>query len=842
MRNALGQLVGTFNKSWVTPLGGGGFVTSIALAAKAGKTVMMTANDVTLGYTRTFGDKTWQKTFNLSNFPAGEHTPIPPYAPRAGFGRTSDVGTGFYAVRFAPSNPDFRVASFNNRIWFTENGGTSWARASGFPAIYMHANADYQRTCQSTLAIHPSNTSVWLVGTSNDGVWATTNKGVSATELTGIPTNITEASNPNRKHFVASDPTDGNIWYAYSHTNGIYRSTTGVTGTYTLMSGSPTNIMQMAVCPTTGDLFVNAWYTVAGNKLSYYDKSANTWVTCLNTSQSKTFAIDPFDANHIVCIGENGEGPFRSLDKGATAFVDYTDVLRGPGEIPWYSNSDKAVFAAELNFDPVVARRLWVSEGLGVGYVDLPVSNTASWPWRWLDYSAGIEMLIQFDSFYNPAKNRMVHLCWDKPFWDMTDEVNYTNTPGNPVNSSNPLKIGQGWDYAIDNPDWQVLSCSPPNTSQAIGWRNGYGLWQSFANEPVMADPRGIADKTFACNGVTNTFPIVPADGFRFVGLQNSIVHLIDGDGNETLLQHYYGGPSKQYDFVRVASSTQEGHITVTAGPPPAGHTLRVRQDWPAGLFGPVAVSNQGQVLMQLSNNGPLVYTDNGGATPWQFVQIGAENPLINNHSAYYVKRRNICADKSVPGDFYLIVNMLSQTTADALTRPTGGLWRLRRQSNGTLQATQLAPGVIVGSGAMFWQAKLECVPGFPGEVCFSNPLRRVDQNTDYLLAWWDGTQVREINSNLRGVAGFAFGKAALGQSRPALAVYCYFGPQGEGLYVTLDWGQTLTYVGKNLHGELVEQMNVAGHMGIFGRFYVDTDSSGLRTLQYHKRFACVPS
>jgi hypothetical protein len=832
MRNASGNLVGTFGNHWITPLGSGGFITSLSLAAKNGQTVMMAGCDVTIGYTRTFGGSQWEKTFGLSNFPANEHTPAPAYSPRPGPNRTSYVGAGFYAVRFAPSNPDIRIVSYNNRIWLTENGGTSWARVNGFPTLFMPANDAWHRAYQSTLAIHPTNPSVWLVGTSNDGVWATTNKGVAATELTGIPTNIVDAQYPERKHYVASDPTDGNIWYANSHSNGIYRSTTGVMGPYTLMPGSPTNLGQMTVCPTTGDVWVAAWRDVAGNKLSYYDKSANTWVVCGGTQDIKLFAIDPFNPDHVVGIGENGGGPYRTLNKGATDFVGYTDVFRGFGEIAWYSNTSKGVFPGELNFDPIVPNRLWIAEGVGVDYVDLPAGNTATWPWRWRDYSKGIEMLIKYDAFYNPAVNRMVFLCWDKPHWDMKDEVRHLNVPTSATNSVNSLQIGAGWGCAIDNPNWQILSCSPPNQSQTIGWRNGYGPWQPLQHEPVMADPRNISPKTFACNGVTNTFAIVPADGFTVFDTSSVIVHRIAPGGAETLLQ-----PS-EYSFVRVGSSTQEGHFTVIAGPPPVGHTLRISPPWPAGTFGPVAVSNQGQVLMQLSGNGPLVYTDDGGATPWQFVQVGSENPLINNHLAYYVRRRNICADKSVPGDFYLIVNLVSQTNINALNRPTGGLWRLRRQSNGTLQATQLYAGLLGGTDTMFWQAKLECVPGFPGEVCFSNPVDKVTSNVGYGLVWWDGTQVREVNASLRGVSGFAFGKPASGQTRPTLAVYCFYGPQGEGLYLTTDWGQTLIYVGKNLADEIGVQYEVEGHMGIFGRFYVVVEGSGLRTLQYGKKFS----
>lgn len=837
MRNSSGELIGSFDNWHTTPLGSGGFVTGIALAAQGGKTVMMTCNDVTIGFDRTFGDPgEWRKLMRLDNMPVGEHSPTPTYYARRGDNAGQDLPT--YAAAFAPSDPDFRVISANGRIWYTEDATGTWTLCSNLIPLRMEANQGFKRHTQTTIAIHPTDVNTWLIGTDNDGVWVTTDKGVSWTEIASIPSDIAESSNPDRKHYVAVDPTDPTIWYAHSHTNGVYRSTTGASGPYSLMTGSPTTCSQISVCPTSGDLFVNKWRDATGNKLFYYDKSGDAWVECSPTTQSIAFAIDPFDQNHIVCIGENGNDLSRTLDKNATDFVVYSDVSRGDGEIAWFSNTDKALFISQINFDPVVPGRLWASEGIGVSYFDTPATNAGTEPWRWHDYSQGIEMLIAYHGAHNPATGNEMLLCWDKALWEIKDEFNFTNIPEAATNDGiTRVTIGAGWDYAIDDPTYQVLACSPPNTTQAIGWRQGDQTeWQVFDTPPPSTRP--VADPIeWAGDGTTTVFNYTTSDGMRIGGASEITVEVVRVGGAVEEVT-FTQAPTQISEFV---FDNYEGTITVDVAPT-VGETLRVTKNNGNGYYNNVAVSNAGQILLLNSGNGCLMYTDDGGADGWQLVGIGPEDPFGYNHLAYYVKRQVICADKQVPGDFYLLANDIDIRYGTVGRTGVAGLWRLRRQSDGTLQPTQLVSGLLnagVASGtqSMFWQAKLMCVPGYAGEVVFAQTQGNPSSNGNDCLVWWDGTQQREINSAFRGVIGYAFGPPAPGQSRPSLGVYCTNGPSGEGLYVTLDWGATVELVTTHVDGEIIGVEYMHGNASTFGRFYLGIVGSGWRTSTYAKKF-----
>src|SRR3546814_18970733 len=70
---------------------------------------------------------------------------------------------------------------------------------------------------------------------------------------------------------------------------------------------------------------------------------------------------------------ENSGQWWQSRDGGTTS-VDFGNVRRAAGESAWLSDSGKAVYPAQILFDPLREGRLWIAAGVGINYFDLPAN------------------------------------------------------------------------------------------------------------------------------------------------------------------------------------------------------------------------------------------------------------------------------------------------------------------------------------------------------------------------------------------------------------------------------------------------------------------------------------
>mgnify|MGYP002780764155 CR=1 FL=1 len=257
------------------------------------------------------------------------------------------------------------------------------------------------------------------------------------------------------------------------------------------------------------------------------------------------------------------------------------------------------------------------------------------------------------------------------------------------------------------------------------------------------------------------------------------------------------------------------------AGTPPEG--------W--GLGGCIAASTRNNIVLLPSNNGVGAYTLDGGRS-WQSIKLDGTTPTGGFANAFYVKRKNISADKTRPGTFALVYTVLRD---NAYNEPLGGIWITRDGGRSWVQTLKgvagsgsTKPADVLAQGLdarQFWQCQLEYVPGRPGELVYTP---HADFTADrFFWSQDDGKSWKELHGAIRNVRAFGFGKAFRDQARPAL----YFWGEvraRQGLYVSFDWFASeprLVTRFPSQHLAMVD--SISGDPDQFGRAYVGTSCAG---------------
>lgn len=256
-------------------------------------------------------------------------------------------------------------------------------------------------------------------------------------------------------------------------------------------------------------------------------------------------------------------------------------------------------------------------------------------------------------------------------------------------------------------------------------------------------------------------------------------------------------------------------------GAPPSG--------W--GFGGCIASSTRKNIVLLPSNNGVGSFTLDGGAT-WEPIRLDGSRPTGGFANAYYVNRKNISADKTRPGTFVLVYTTIAN---DAYGNPLGGVWLTRDGGQkwdhvlaGVVSDRDHDPKAVMATGQdarQFWNCQLEYVPGHTGELLYTPHADFADDK--FFWSRDDGKTWSEPNRKIRNVVSFGFGKAAPGQTRPA--VY-FWGAVDKiiGLYVSFDWfasaPRLVTRFPSQLLGVVV---SVAADPDRFGRAYVGTSGAG---------------
>lgn len=550
------------------PIVGGGFNTRIAVNKDG---TLFTGVDVQGAYVRSSagaGNDTWVQTQTATSLPS-DYIPTP-YA--AG---------GCFEIAMDPQNSSNLLMFFGvsgrslTTVLYSTNKGASWSHTgygftndepnqSGTPSAYnYHLNG--QR-----MAIDPNNSNVWYVG-NGSGLQVTTNGGVSFNAVGGgFPTGAGALG-------ICIDPNSGttggitNTIWAASFGNGVYKSTNaGVT--WTLISGSPSNVAH-AKLGADGAYYANPvlgatnFYRIVGTTvspitvggsgcfclavdpvnparligLSPYGSAIITLNNACNTG-SPTATVggastststdapwmdvskslggagggwdaadcvwDPLvttSANSLTIAASGTLGPFtvgtnQNISVGDTLRVSNTGtftnymlgtvsaytpatgsltltlgVSEGTGQYLGAASGGSGTFSAWT----ITKERIWVANGVGVCYFDAPTTGTN----HVIDASFGIENLVGLLADVWPPNSPPVLTTADKPVWYIGNNP-FTATVG---------QGGYGFTNQVGVVEWNFIAYAPANPATLIGSIAGPTAYKSTSGGVVGTVANGNA-------------------------------------------------------------------------------------------------------------------------------------------------------------------------------------------------------------------------------------------------------------------------------------------------------------------------------------------------------------
>lgn len=506
------------------PTGGGGYCTGPHIHSSGRQAI---GTDTAGCYIRDPGDAKWTTVFNTAFMSAAD------WAPSA---TTTGSSTNWF--RFAPSDKNRFYAAFNGYVFkvaidplkkLTDAGALTITRFN-LAAKYIMGGAGWNRWfgLGCGIQVHPTDENTVLFGTNNDGCYYTTDGGATVTSIT-IPagsglvvgTNVISAEVGRERYMVWIDQGNPLYCYIFVQGSGLYRSTTGVSGTFSLVTGSPTAGPTSASC-IAGDANGVLWITgderigTGNGGLWGIARGASTFTSYGNPIGGANYpwhvAIDPFDATGASVMLMREQIGAYTTDLWTTPHV-INPVGATGGECPWHVPSAPKM-AGGMAFDPSVQNRVLIGEGFG------PMITTAyktAAP-QLLDYSKGEEGKIDNGFAVQPTTGKALLASWDLLTTPITSLTSYTNYPDHgPVEFRN-VQIGACNDWSIDDENFCVRASGTGGPTGGYSTQGGVdGSWHEFAGGAASALPS--TTNTYGYAG--NTGPA----GCIAVGNKNDIVY-----------------------------------------------------------------------------------------------------------------------------------------------------------------------------------------------------------------------------------------------------------------------------------------------------------------------------
>lgn len=432
------------------PIGaGGGFVTGIDIASDGSRMVCNT--DVFNGYIREAGDAQWRHLLRQDNLLPADYDPRPDHRKILRAKTGNGANNGSFCTRIAPSDPRTIYTAWNALLYRSTDAGKSFRRTELPPKAFLSDSGPSRRFNRS-IDVHPHDPGQLLVGTNGDGCYASRD-GFATYQQIELPDTGKDYSGTPGRYLVAWGR-DGSAW-VHVFGVGLYHSSAGLGGQF-LFAGGPATASCLVVA-ADGAAYVCQFRTSAAHVPdALHILRDGKWRRAPGTANADQVAVSPFDPLHLVWVNENSGQWWQSRDGGAHS-VDFGNEQRGRGESDWLSDSRKALYPAQLLFDPVREGRLWITEGVGVNYCDLPTTPDA--PVVVHDMNSGISEFVATCGLSSTSQATVLLGVMDKGVWQVAETANngwaYSPPPGRPVNRSAVAHL-RSIDGAIDDPDFVV--------------------------------------------------------------------------------------------------------------------------------------------------------------------------------------------------------------------------------------------------------------------------------------------------------------------------------------------------------------------------------------------------
>ena len=321
-------------------------------------------------------------------------------------GQTSYLGVESLAIDPVNSNNLYMLVGipyFNGGITAilrSTNKGNSFSVTDVTSQFKTNGNGMGRQNGEK-LQVDPNNNTILYCGTRANGLFKSTNSGVSWSRLSSL--NVTTTANENGISFVVLDKSavsggaTQRIFVGVSQTGtNFYRSNNGGSS-FTAVSGAPTSLMpQRAVLAGDGNLYITyadkegPWNPSTG-QVWKYNVSSGAWTNVTPSGITSPFSgisVDPNNASRLMLSTINvynsqggawGDQFYYSTNGGSswTNVVSRGFTLNSNG-VPWLNSSQSIHWAGCIEFDPFSTSKVWVTSGNGVFRNDA-IETSGTW-------------------------------------------------------------------------------------------------------------------------------------------------------------------------------------------------------------------------------------------------------------------------------------------------------------------------------------------------------------------------------------------------------------------------------------------------------------------------------
>ena len=379
-----------------------------------------------------------------------------------------------------------------SRVYRSTNRGATWAGYTT-PGFKMAGNGEGRGTGER-FAVNPTNGAIILLGTSDQGIWRSTDYGVTwaKTSFTPTATNfllyapaIAPGPGPARRVYAAATTLTGQSFW-FSDDNGI---------TWSEVANHPGKTVGREMMPLQGSfdaagVLYSTWADATGpaNYATDYgvwkmSADGSTWTSILPPTGQGFFAgisADPRVAGHVVVSTLQrwwpGDEVYRSTDGGATWTAALRAGTRSVGNSPW-SSSAGPHWMTDIDIDPFNSNRAIFNTGFGLFQTTtLAASGTAR---TWTFFNDGLEESVPLGLHSPTAGPPLVSVIGD-----------YTGFRHDNLNRSprrGMLNPGSGSTSLISGADLAPSKMIRQNSGTTLYSQDSGATWAAFPTSPAPA-------------------------------------------------------------------------------------------------------------------------------------------------------------------------------------------------------------------------------------------------------------------------------------------------------------------------------------------------------------------
>lgn len=465
-------------------LDGGGWVTGLDIANDG--TMVCRTDCAGIAGLRGPTDTKWTQLFRF-----GENFPMSEFQTKAlSVGNPTSWIT---EVAIAPTNSNRIFADFLGFRWISNDRAENWTKSS-FRTVRdqeLTFSPDLSaRICGRHMAFDPINDDVCISGHWIDGVEYTLDGGETWQVNSSIPLPLNASEWERRGVNVAFDRSSAasggrtSVVVVCVEGRGVYKSTTGVNGTFSQVADGPTRSSMVEAAG--GRIFVCGDGRLDDTQLRMH--SGTSWSSPIATDTNAVTGLSvharPADQNEILVMSIGG-GMSRSTDGGTTWTRHYNATFETDGaESPHLAQVNNDYMAlGDFRWHAGATRKITATNGIGVFETTI-IPREASTD-LWNDKTLGIQQKLVMLQTVTPT-GVLWSACQDKPIYRHTRAGAGQQPSTNYPDVGTPIRHSNGVDWAMDDEDWVAAVYTGDNEGKTMKFTtDGGATWNYPATFPT---------------------------------------------------------------------------------------------------------------------------------------------------------------------------------------------------------------------------------------------------------------------------------------------------------------------------------------------------------------------